>query len=64
MVGAAFVDSLIKTAESQGRSPSDLFITLAGMIYGLSSEIGAECLTALDAMLEGGASAKNCSLGP
>jgi hypothetical protein len=53
MEGASFADSLSKKAESQGMRPADLFIALAGLIYGLSPKIGAECLIALEGAIDG-----------
>jgi hypothetical protein len=56
MEGAAFADSLAKKAASQGKSPANLFIALAGLIYGLSPKIGADCLIALEGTIDGDAS--------
>jgi hypothetical protein len=56
MTGAAFADSLSKKFASQGGTPATLFIALAGLIYGLSPKIGADCLMALDGVIDGVAS--------
>jgi hypothetical protein len=53
MTGAAFADSLSKKF---ARTPATLFIALAGLIYGLSPKIGADCLMALDGVIDGVAS--------
>jgi hypothetical protein len=53
MTGAAFADSLAKKFACQGGTPATLFIALAGLIYGLSPKIGADCLMALEGMIDG-----------
>jgi len=56
ITGAAFADSLAKKFASHGGAPDALFIALAGLIYGLSPKIGADCLMALEGMIDDDAS--------
>jgi hypothetical protein len=58
MIGAAFADSLAKKFASQGGNPVDLFVALAGVVCGKDQKLGADCLTALEGVIDGGANAE------
>jgi hypothetical protein len=56
LAAASFAHSLVERFRSQGKNPDDLFVALAGLICGGDSQLGADCLKALDGAIERGAS--------
>jgi hypothetical protein len=58
LTGSAFADSLAKKFASQGGNPADLFVALAGVVCGKDQKLGADCLMALEGVIDGGANAE------
>jgi hypothetical protein len=58
---AAFADSLFEKANSQGIPSKDLFVAFAGIVGGLNGKLAADCLTALEAAIDGDANAETCA---